>query len=73
MKPVFVIFLVLLALIIGFAIFPAANDILIDFIDNVMPGLGLGTTIEAYVGAFPLILLALFVICALWALKEGRT
>lgn len=70
MKVSFIAFMLVLGFLVAFAIFPPAFDILTEFIDDVMPGLGFTDLIKAYVGAFPLILLGLFIFTIFWTVKS---
>lgn len=69
MKGIFVLFLAFLGFLVTFAIYPPAFTALDNFIDNIMPALGFGSVINAYVGLFPLILLVLLILCSFWAFK----
>ena len=72
MRAPFIAFMLVLGFLVAFAIFPPAFDILSEFVDDVMPGLGFTDLIKAYVGAFPLILLGLFVLTIFWTVKSNR-
>ncbi len=72
MKGIFYTALAICGLLVTFLIFPPSYTILADFINNTMPGLDLGTTIEAYVGIFPLILFGLLILCSLWIFRPGK-
>lgn len=72
MKGIFYIALAFCGLLVTVLLWPPARDLLNNFTTNVMPGLGLDDTIEAYVGVFPLILLGLLIMCSLWILRPGK-
>ena len=66
MNRVFLIVLGIFGVFIALAVFPAGAAVLTDFIDNIMPGLGFGNLLTAYIKVLPFIMLGLMLIFGAW-------
>lgn len=72
MPLIFALALAALGLIVALLLFPTGFDLIEEWLDNVMPTLGLDDTMTAYVSLLPYVLLALLIIGALWVLVSRK-